>query len=297
MGSAAGGNGSVTVYDPRTSALRGQAAPFGYYPGGIKVATGDVNGDGTSDVIIMGGPGAENGHVLIVSGKDFSLPADYRVGYGGEINIASGDVNGDGKADVILSSATDFDYVAVLSVATQNVIAAFSVFGGLRTGVTLATGDFFGDGRVEILAGTATHFGGAVMVDPLTGQRLAMYLLPVSTNGVSVAAGDFFGTGRDEVALGTLTPLPGVGRVVGEDDALSQQLVAGFAVFPGQPIGVRLASADVNGDGRDEIITGFTGGLPVVGSTLRPDRNTFRVLGGFLVPSENTTNGFNVAGS
>jgi hypothetical protein len=299
-GSAAGGIGTVTVYDPQTGAFRGQGAPFGAYAGGVKVATGDVNGDGYADLIMMGGPGSQNGHILIVSGRDFSLLADYRLGYPGELNIASGDVNGDGKADVVLSSATDFDYVAVLSGASQNVLAAYSVFGGLRLGVTLAVGDFDGDGKADIIAGTATQYAAAVVVNGLTGQRLAApFLLPVASNGVSVAAADVNGDGKDDVVLGTLTPLAGVGPVVGVYNAVTQQQIALFAAFPGQNIGVTLSSTDRNGDGRDEIITGFTGGAPVVAYyTFDPITNTFSVLDGFLVQGGGPTpKGLNVAGS
>jgi hypothetical protein len=136
------------------------------------------------------------------------------------------------------------------------------------------------------------------MVNALSGQRLATYLLPISTNGVSVAAGDFYGTGRDDVALGGLTALPGVGPVVGVFDGVSQQMVSHFVAFPVEPVGVRVSSVDVNGDGRLELITGFTGGIPVVAFyTLDPSTNTFGVLGGFLVPGAPSPNGENVGGN
>ena len=305
-GSAAGAGGVVTVYDPQTGGFLGQGAPFGAYAGGIKVAVGDVNGDGFADLILMGGPGSENGHVLILSGRDFSTLADYRVGYGGELNIAAGDVNGDGKADVILSTATDFDFVAVYSGATQNVLATFSVFGGLRLGVTLAAGDFDGDGRADIFAGTASAFdasgfGAVLVVNGLTGQRLGTFLLPVVTKGVSVAAADVNGDGRADVAIGTLSPVGGIGPIVGVYDAVSGGLIAGFAAFPGQPVGVRLSSADRDGDGRAEIVTSFTGGVPVVAYyTYNPATNSFTVLDGFLVQTPGIappTGGLNVGGS
>jgi hypothetical protein len=259
VGTAQGAQAVVRVYDPQTGGLLVQGFPFGAYTGGVKVATGDVNGDGFSDVVLMAGPGAQNGHVIILSGRNFSVLADYVVGYPGEMNLAVGDVNGDGNADVILSTATDFDYVAVLSGATQNVIAAYSVFGGLRLGVTLAAGDFDGNGKADIIAGTATQYGAAVVVNGLTGQRLALFLLPIPTNGVNVAAGDVNGDGRADVILGFATGMP----LVAVYDAASQSLVGGFSAYPGQPVGVRVATVDRNGDGRADIITSFIAPIPV----------------------------------
>jgi hypothetical protein len=286
VGSAAGGSGVVAVYDPQTGTLHALFVPFGYYPGGVRVATGDVNGDGYSDVVVLAGPGPQNGHIKIYSGFDFSLLADYTVGYPGDMNLAVGDVNGDGKADVILSTATSFDYVAVLSGASQNVLAAFSVFGGLPIGVTVAAGDFTGTGRDEILAGTATGYSGAVVIDAMTQQRLASFLMPIPTNGVSVAMGDVNGDGRADAILGTLTPVPGVGPIVGVYDAASQGLIGGFAAFPGQSFGVRVSTTDRNGDGRAQVLTGFIGPTQIVAYyTYLPGSNSFALLGGFLVPT------------
>jgi hypothetical protein len=282
-------SGTASVFDPLTGALIGSGAPFGAYPGGVKTASGDVNGDGYSDVILMGGPGAENGHVLILSGKDFSTLADYRIGYPGELNLAAGDVNGDGFADVVVSTAVDFDFVAVFSGATRNVLAAYSVFGGLRLGVTLAVGDFDGDGKDEVIAGTAkpfdaSGFGAALVVNGLTGQRIAAFLMPLVTEGVSVAAGDVNGDGRADVIIGTLSAIPGIGPIVAVYDAASQGLINGFAAYPGRPFGVHVSATDRDGDGRAEVVTEFAGPPHLVAYyAYDPSTNSFTVPDGFFV--------------
>ena len=282
IGSAAGGNGTVSVYDPRTGALLGQAPPFGVYAGGVKVAVGDINGDGYDDLVMMAGPGALNGHVIIVSGRDFSLLGSYTIGYPGELNLAVGDYNGDGLADVIVSTATDFDYIAVFSSSTQNVLATFSVFGGLRTGVTLATGDFNGDGKMDIIAGTATQLGGAVVLSGGTGQQLAVIPLPIPVNGVTVAAGDVNGDGKADIIFGIAslgTP------IVAVFDAATQSLLGGFQAYPGTNYGVRVSTVDRNDDGKAEIVTTFDGPTNV-GAYY--DGTSFSLLDGFIqiVPGE-----------
>ncbi|ARV57818.1 copper oxidase [Nostocales cyanobacterium HT-58-2] len=70
------------------------------------IATGDINGDGYSDIVVgIGG----NGQSLIevYSGKDFSLlskiaPFHHEKGFDGTINLASGDVDGDNFDDIIV---------------------------------------------------------------------------------------------------------------------------------------------------------------------------------------------------
>jgi hypothetical protein len=55
---------------------------------------------------------------------------------------------------------------------------------------------------------------------------------------------------------------------------------------------------DANGDGRVDLVTGFTGALPVVALyTFDPTAGTFDVLGGFLVPGVPSPNGLYVGGN
>ncbi|MBM3982161.1 MAG: hypothetical protein FJ304_18235 [Planctomycetes bacterium] len=57
-GSDAGAPGDVRVYDVPSGQLLYQLVPFPGFGGGVRVATGDVTGDGRDDVIVGAGPGA-----------------------------------------------------------------------------------------------------------------------------------------------------------------------------------------------------------------------------------------------
>src|SRR6185295_279926 len=81
------------------------ASFFAYAPtfsGGVRVAAGDLNGDGAPDIITGSGPGSAQGKAF--SGRDLSelhnfLP--YDAGFAGGVFVAAGDVNGDGFDDVV----------------------------------------------------------------------------------------------------------------------------------------------------------------------------------------------------
>jgi hypothetical protein len=81
----------------------GEVDPYPGFNGGIRIATGDVNGDGFDEIIV----GAElNGHV-----KSFG-------GFGGGVYVAAGDVDGDGFADLITGTATTFVHVKAFGADT-----------------------------------------------------------------------------------------------------------------------------------------------------------------------------------
>ena len=71
--------------------------------GGIRVAAGDLNGDGRADIITALGAGASP-EVRVFNGKDQVLMASFLAGdatFHGGVYVAAGDVNGDGVADIV----------------------------------------------------------------------------------------------------------------------------------------------------------------------------------------------------
>ncbi len=85
---------AVKVYNGATGALH--ASFFAYdttFRGGVRVAAGDINGDGRADLVTGAGPSAAGGHVKVFSGRDFSLIASFfpfEQTYTGGVNVAGG---------------------------------------------------------------------------------------------------------------------------------------------------------------------------------------------------------------
>jgi uncharacterized repeat protein (TIGR01451 family) len=271
------GSGSeVRVFDSSGSLVGDFSAFNSSFTGGVRVAVGDVNGDGIPDVAVAAGPGG-GPNVRVFDGKTgllLSGPLNnfmaYDASIAGGIYIAIGDVNGDGFGDIITGAgAGGGPHVKVFSGHDGSVIGSFYAYGAnFRGGVRVAAGDVNGDGFADVITGAGP--GGGPHVRVLDGHNLNHELAsffafsPTFTGGVFVAAGDVNGDGRADVITGA-----GAGGgphvQVFDGSSLSNVLASFFAYGPGFTGGVSVAAADLNGDGKADILTGAgPGGGPHV---------------------------------
>jgi len=102
------------------------------YLGGITLATGDVNDDGTPDIIAAKTAGNVS-NVRVFSGVNNSLIQAFQAfgnSFTSGVSVATEDVNGDGHADIVLAQeATTNPTVEILSGADDSVLFDFMITG------------------------------------------------------------------------------------------------------------------------------------------------------------------------
>ena len=269
VGSGPGVESRVQVYDAQSSGLRYEINPFPGFSGGVTVASGDVTGDGTPDIVVGAGPGGPPvvGVFDGVNGAAIAVFNAYEPTFRGGVNVSAADFNADGKADIVIGSGVGGGpRVRILNGATLVPIRDVFVYEStFRGGVNVAAGDVTGDGVPDIA--TSTGAGGGPRVVVLSGTNLApvasfFVFDPASRAGFNAAVGDVNADGRADIVAGAG---PGDQARVRVFSGKTLVVLADFFVNPafnnlsGIPYisgdaGVRVAVSDVNGDKIGDVV-------------------------------------------
>lgn len=234
--------------------------PYGGFTGGVRVAAGDVNADGTADIVTGVGVGARS-HTKAFSGVDQSELKSffaYDPTFIGGVYVAAGDVDGDGYADIFTGAgAGGPTHVKVFSGATNAELRSFLAYPGVTNEVRVAAGDVNGDGFVDII--TSLGEGAASHVKVFDGTDLDLLNSFFAygagfTGGVYVASGDVNDDGLADIITGA-----GVGGAthVKVFSGNGSGELHSFLAYPGVNNEVRVGAGDVDGDGFSDIITGL----------------------------------------
>jgi hypothetical protein len=222
---------------------------------GGALAVADFNGDGKPDVLQQG-----TGTLLVLLGNgDGTFQAPISTASGANLLVvAAGDLNGDGKADVVgFYNNALFVYI---SKGDGTFAAGVSYSLGVSTlsVPVLTLGDFNGDGKADVVVsvpGDGTTAGEEVV---FLGKGDGTFQAPEASSGIGLptnaVAGDFNGDGKVDLALSGTVPCavncPGseVFLFLGNGDGTFQTPTV---ILPG---GGPLAAADVNGDGKLDLV-------------------------------------------
>jgi hypothetical protein len=261
VGADAGAGADVRVFN-RDGSLRFSFDAFPGFTGGVRVAVGDVTGDGFADIIVGAGAGAPGGHVEVfdgITGAPVRSFFAFDQGFTGGVFVGAGDVTGDGFADIIVGAGAGAPggHVEVFDGISGALVRSFLAFPGFAGGVTVAGGDVTGDRVADIVvgAGPGAPGGHTKVFDGSTGTLVRSFLaFPGFTGGVFVGTGDVTGDGRADVIVGAGAGAPG-GHVE-EFDGATGAMVQSFMALPGFTGGVRVAAADVNADGLLDVVGG-----------------------------------------
>jgi hypothetical protein len=285
-GAGHGGGPHVRVLGRGAALALAPLADFLAYPaafaGGARVASGDVDGDGTTEIITGAGPGG-GPHVRIWRGPAGGPVSEvagflaYHPLFTGGVFVAACDVDGDGKADVATAAgAGGGPHVRVWRVvggSSSELGGFFAESPGFTGGVSVGCADVDGDGKGEIVTGVGP--GGQPFVRVWkrapdgSFAQLAGFLGygPGFAGGVWVGAGDVDGDGNAEVITGAGAgggPHVRVWRIA--SDGTVSEKAGFFAYTPAFTGGVRVAAGNADLDAFAEVLTGAgPGGGPHVG--------------------------------
>ncbi|MDD4333004.1 MAG: S8 family serine peptidase [Patescibacteria group bacterium] len=164
------------------------------------------------------------------------------------------------SASVIISPQFDLDNRIKFTSFSGAEKLSFSAFDkNFRGGVNIASGDINGDEQDEIITGAGAGGGPHIKVFDQQG-KLILQFFAFDKNfrgGVNVASGDLDGDGKNEIITGAGTGgLPQI-KIFDRKGKLIDQFYAFDKSFRG---GVNVASGDLDGDGKNEIIVGAGGG-------------------------------------
>jgi FG-GAP-like repeat/FG-GAP repeat len=270
----------VKIIDVGSGETRASFYPYGsMVVSSVEVALGDVNGDGSLDIVLSAStPGGTEVKAIDAGGSQL---ADFYVLDPAILpgaSVAAGDLDGDGRAEIVLGGGptTDAPWPPVENGPDQRVavyepsgasVGGFTAYPGLfQGGVRVALADLDRDHRPEIVTapgpGTPAEIGifSQQWVNGRDrGTRLGHFLAfdPSFLGGASVATGDIDGDGNPEIVVAA-----GKGRSpeVKVFDASGHELFSFLAFDAGYQGGVSVAAGDLDGDGRAEIVVGTLAG-------------------------------------
>ena len=265
------------------------------YAAGTMVKLSNVSGH--RDVSQTSCPGARLydrlGQIRADAAAGAAVAVPYSEAWRGGMFVAAGDLDGDEEHEIVSGADSGGGPHVRTFEPTGLPRKSFIVYpSGFRGGVRVAVGNTDGLGAEEVV--TAPGPGGGphirVLRNEMQGVASFMAYTPGFTGGVYIATGNVDGLPGDEIITGA-----GAGggphvRIFKGDGTPIGGFMAYSPAFPG---GVRVATADIDGDGRDEIITGAG---PGGGPHVRIVDLTGRSLGSFFAYAPTFTGGVHVAG-
>jgi len=263
------------------------------FSGGVRLAMGDVDGDGVDEIIT--GPGPGGGPQIMVFEVDGTLVKQFFAYSSSDtqgIFVAAGDTDGDGVDEIIVSPEAGGNGEVRWFEMNGEQDGFIKPYGENPVSLRVASGDTDGDGVDEIIVGTGSGHQPTVSIFTGTGTFVDSFEAYATTydKGIYVEAGDLDGDGVDEIVTGTDYGGGPHVRVFKSDGTVSASFFAYDEFFRG---GVRVAVADLDNNGTAEI---YTAAGPGGGPHLRVFNASGTTIGGFFPFSESLNDGIFVAG-
>ena len=297
-------DGTGTLFVPTTN-LNGYATPgtvqqlIPGFAGSVRTALGDVNGDGTPDLIGGAGPGGQR--VIVYDGVTNATLADFlpfEESFAGGVYVSAGNINQDGRAEVVVTpDRTGGPRVSVFNgadLAVGNTVRVADFLGladragvidtAFRGGARTAIADVNGNGFLDVIV--AAGFGGGPRVTIWDGGNLpSLGVAPTAvptTTGIAATPGVTAGLGGTPVSGSATIPIAGTSLLPAAGATGSPLVgtttipIAGATTLPAAgTAGVPIAgTTNVPLVGTTTLPAAGTAGAPLAGTTILPAAGT-----------------------
>jgi hypothetical protein len=255
------GSGSVSVLLGDGAGGFQPSVSYSTATGPFSLVLADFNGDHKLDIAIAGGTSLSSslpGNVSVLLGNGdgtFQNHIDSTLGASAGYSLVAADFDGDGKIDLASAGGK---YVDIM---IGNGDGTFIFKQHYPGGNAVAAADLNHDGKADLAVLVATNnYSAAVMLGNGDGTFQTAVQYSTGVNPQSLLAVDLNGDGKlDLVAPCQQYPLLGLPGLVSVDLGLGDGTFGGpTLVGPGNPVGnsaLAITSADLNGDGKQDIAT------------------------------------------
>jgi FG-GAP-like repeat len=241
------------------------------------LAVGDLNNDGLDDVVVSNRISNTIGVYLQETGGQLAGQVTYPSGLSPD-SIATADLNDDGRQDVVVTHAGEA-HIGVFIQQDDGSLSSMTLYASPLSGWNdLTTGDFNRDGRTDMV-----KMNGQYSANPTLSiyfqDAVGSFAPPVPLNlgdvvANGLAAADFTGNGWDNLALSH-----GGNRPFARVTVITTTLTGTLEItktYPAYDVPETLLGADVNLDGRDDLLA-LHGGWSSLSVSLQDNA-------GFLLP-------------
>jgi VCBS repeat protein/FG-GAP repeat protein len=234
---------------------RGPAPPLPAGAMTCSLASADFDGGGAPDLAVAISSGQAVAILLGDGAGGFAAAPGSPVAVAGTPkSVVAADVSGDGRPDLVVPVADSTGRVTGIEILVGNGSGGFAGAPGSPVPIlagkslSVAVADLTGDGKADLAVANTNRNEISLLRGDGTGRFAPAAPIAALRGPHAITPGDFDGNGKLDLAALTSN---GVAILLGDGSGA-------FHAAPGSPVtgGYHLAVADLNGDGRSDLVTG-----------------------------------------